>query len=281
MSRLAGIPHASVCGGRGRCSTCRVRIEGPSANCRRPGRRAEGADADRRARNVRLACQFRPPPGHYVTRCCHPRPTRSRPARQRRRRPRAPSPCCSPICAASRRSRRAALRCGVPAQPLFPRMVRPRGGRRAARQVHRRWRDGDLRPEDRAAPASRRWRGPAHASRWKCSTRPYRRTRPAAADRDRYARRPGHRRRDGPRARHGEPHGHRRYRQHGEPPGEPDEGTGLRAGRLAGAAEHRRGQPAGSNGSATTSKCVAGRPAWPCAPWRWGAGLPPITWDGR
>src|SRR2546426_1125915 len=25
-SRLAGIPHASVCGGRGRCSTCRVRI---------------------------------------------------------------------------------------------------------------------------------------------------------------------------------------------------------------------------------------------------------------
>src|SRR5262249_41496843 len=25
-SRQAGIPHASVCGGRGRCSTCRVRI---------------------------------------------------------------------------------------------------------------------------------------------------------------------------------------------------------------------------------------------------------------
>ncbi|MFQ5958358.1 MAG: 2Fe-2S iron-sulfur cluster-binding protein [Alphaproteobacteria bacterium] len=25
-SRGAGIPHASVCGGRGRCSTCRVRI---------------------------------------------------------------------------------------------------------------------------------------------------------------------------------------------------------------------------------------------------------------
>ena len=24
MSRIAGIPHASVCGGRGRCSTCRV-----------------------------------------------------------------------------------------------------------------------------------------------------------------------------------------------------------------------------------------------------------------
>src|SRR2546425_4382266 len=25
-SRLAGILHASVCGGRGRCSTCRVRV---------------------------------------------------------------------------------------------------------------------------------------------------------------------------------------------------------------------------------------------------------------
>ncbi|PYN40498.1 MAG: adenylate/guanylate cyclase domain-containing protein [Candidatus Rokuibacteriota bacterium] len=60
-SRLAGIPHASVCGGRGRCSTCRVRI-------------AKGLDAlpaptevERRvlarvgaAPDVRLACQTRP-----------------------------------------------------------------------------------------------------------------------------------------------------------------------------------------------------------------------------
>ena len=28
-SRIAGIPHASVCGGRGRCSTCRVRVWRP------------------------------------------------------------------------------------------------------------------------------------------------------------------------------------------------------------------------------------------------------------
>ena len=27
-SRVAGIPHASVCGGRGRCSTCRIRVRG-------------------------------------------------------------------------------------------------------------------------------------------------------------------------------------------------------------------------------------------------------------
>ena len=60
-SRSAGIPHASVCGGRGRCSTCRIRI----------GRGLEGlgepatAEAKVLARvgaapNVRLACQLRP-----------------------------------------------------------------------------------------------------------------------------------------------------------------------------------------------------------------------------
>ncbi len=29
MSRIGGVPHASVCGGRGRCSTCRVKVGGP------------------------------------------------------------------------------------------------------------------------------------------------------------------------------------------------------------------------------------------------------------
>ena len=60
-SRAAGIPHLSICGGRGRCSTCRVRVtEGlerqPSAN------EAERATLTRiRAPdNVRLACQLRP-----------------------------------------------------------------------------------------------------------------------------------------------------------------------------------------------------------------------------
>ncbi len=61
-SRFAGIPHASVCGGRGRCSTCRVRvIRGaeslPPASVdelRVLGR--VGAPA-----HVRLACQVRPP----------------------------------------------------------------------------------------------------------------------------------------------------------------------------------------------------------------------------
>jgi adenylate cyclase len=60
-SRFAGIPHASVCGGRGRCSTCRVRIRdgrldlpAPSEGERRVLARV-GAAPD-----VRLACQTRP-----------------------------------------------------------------------------------------------------------------------------------------------------------------------------------------------------------------------------
>jgi adenylate cyclase len=60
-SRLAGIPHASVCGGRGRCSTCRVRVRGeihsidpPTEDELRVLRRI-GATS-----NVRLACQLRP-----------------------------------------------------------------------------------------------------------------------------------------------------------------------------------------------------------------------------
>ena len=61
VSRLNGIPHASVCGGRGRCSTCRVRVlEGednlpaPSADELRVLERV-GAPP-----KVRLACQAAP-----------------------------------------------------------------------------------------------------------------------------------------------------------------------------------------------------------------------------
>jgi adenylate cyclase len=60
-SRTRGIPHAAVCGGRGRCSTCRVRV----------GKGAEGLEPltpeeqrvlarIRAAPDVRLACQLRP-----------------------------------------------------------------------------------------------------------------------------------------------------------------------------------------------------------------------------
>jgi adenylate cyclase len=60
-SRMAGIPHASVCGGRGRCSTCRIRVAGAGAlvPAALPEER-KVLDRVRAASDVRLACQFRP-----------------------------------------------------------------------------------------------------------------------------------------------------------------------------------------------------------------------------
>jgi len=60
-SRMAGIPHASVCGGRGRCSTCRIRVEGSQEALVTPA--AKEVKVLRRvgaAPDVRLACQLRP-----------------------------------------------------------------------------------------------------------------------------------------------------------------------------------------------------------------------------
>jgi adenylate cyclase len=57
------VPHASVCGGRARCSTCRIRVIGDCASLPRPSNREAfvlnrvGSDADPA---IRLACQLRP-----------------------------------------------------------------------------------------------------------------------------------------------------------------------------------------------------------------------------
>lgn len=60
-SRAAGIPHVSVCGGRGRCSTCRVRILEGLEDLPPPGERERATLAKIRApRDVRLACQLHP-----------------------------------------------------------------------------------------------------------------------------------------------------------------------------------------------------------------------------
>ena len=60
-SRWSGIPHELICGGRGRCSTCRVRIGVGSEQLAPPGpnerRTLERIGAPPR---VRLACQIRP-----------------------------------------------------------------------------------------------------------------------------------------------------------------------------------------------------------------------------
>ncbi|MFZ2157475.1 MAG: adenylate/guanylate cyclase domain-containing protein [Bradyrhizobium sp.] len=57
------VPHASVCGGRARCSTCRIRVIGDCAALPEPSKREAfvlnrvGAGADPA---IRLACQLRP-----------------------------------------------------------------------------------------------------------------------------------------------------------------------------------------------------------------------------
>ncbi|MFO1075366.1 MAG: adenylate/guanylate cyclase domain-containing protein [Geminicoccaceae bacterium] len=67
-SNLNGIPHASVCGGHGRCSTCRVRVGAGAERLPPP------APAERRVltrirapADVRLACQIRPTASLAVT----------------------------------------------------------------------------------------------------------------------------------------------------------------------------------------------------------------------
>jgi adenylate cyclase len=60
-SRWADIPHASVCGGRGRCSTCRVRIVAGGEALSAPSVLERATLAGIGApEGVRLACQIRP-----------------------------------------------------------------------------------------------------------------------------------------------------------------------------------------------------------------------------
>lgn len=61
-SRSGGIPHASVCGGRGRCSTCRVLILDAEPGSLDPPNTLENRVLEKLnlPPNVRLACQVRP-----------------------------------------------------------------------------------------------------------------------------------------------------------------------------------------------------------------------------
>jgi len=60
-SRSFHLPHASMCGGRARCSTCRVRITAGEENCP-PAETDEQETLERIGAppDVRLACQLRP-----------------------------------------------------------------------------------------------------------------------------------------------------------------------------------------------------------------------------
>jgi len=67
-SRQNDIPHASFCGGRGRCTTCRVRVDSGIDKLPAPNaieRRALQKIGE--PENVRLACQTRPSAGCAVT----------------------------------------------------------------------------------------------------------------------------------------------------------------------------------------------------------------------
>jgi adenylate cyclase len=60
-SRTAGIPHVSVCGGRGRCSTCRIQIlSGLEGQPEPESRERATLKSIAAGRDVRLACQLRP-----------------------------------------------------------------------------------------------------------------------------------------------------------------------------------------------------------------------------
>jgi adenylate cyclase len=61
ISREAGIPHAAVCGGRARCSTCRVRVNDGSELLPAPGQpEARLLARLGNPKDVRLACQITP-----------------------------------------------------------------------------------------------------------------------------------------------------------------------------------------------------------------------------
>jgi adenylate cyclase len=76
ISRLNGVPHASVCGGRARCSTCRVRIEEGLDTLPLPTFPEAVTLASINApANVRLACQIRPVGPLTVTRLLRPTTT--------------------------------------------------------------------------------------------------------------------------------------------------------------------------------------------------------------
>ena len=73
ISRRHRIPHASICGGRARCSTCRVRVE-PLGGALLPPGEAEAAtlSAIRAPHDVRLACQLRVTQSMRITRLLRP-----------------------------------------------------------------------------------------------------------------------------------------------------------------------------------------------------------------
>jgi adenylate cyclase len=82
ISRNSGVPHVSVCGGRARCSTCRVRVLEHSLPLTPPNdAEARTLKAISAAPDVRLACQWRPSGKVMVLRLVQPLSGKSAAAR--------------------------------------------------------------------------------------------------------------------------------------------------------------------------------------------------------
>jgi adenylate cyclase len=81
ISRTNNVAHTSVCGGRARCSTCRVRIDSGAANLHPPEfEEAVTLGAIKAPAGVRLACRLRPIMPVTVTRLVLPQATAKRTA---------------------------------------------------------------------------------------------------------------------------------------------------------------------------------------------------------
>jgi adenylate cyclase len=214
MSRIAGIPHASVCGGRGRCSTCRVRIGGEDRAKLPPASAEEQKVLSRVGApdNVRLACQLRPPPGRY--RVTPLLPASAGPVEAYRRQPQAHGgEHYVAILFADIRGFTSISEGKLPYDVVFI--------------LNRYFRATGHAIEAHGACPRRSQRGPVG------------RPRHATAHRDRPACRTGHRRRNGLRTR-GPDHGDRRYRQYGQPSRVLDQGIRRRTSRISGTAGQRR-----------------------------------------
>jgi adenylate cyclase len=85
ISRMHDVPHISVCGGRARCSTCRVGVESGLADLPAPTAAEAATLASIKAPpHVRLACQMRPNRPVTVTRLVAPPVAQRNPVRDAR-----------------------------------------------------------------------------------------------------------------------------------------------------------------------------------------------------
>ena len=191
-SRVGNIPHASVCGGRGRCSTCRVLITACDPGCLERPEAVEKRVLDKLGLppNVRLACQVRPK-GNIS---CEPLLPPDVSAKNGHRRH-----VCRPQGIYRTFREQTALRRGLHVEPVFPlHGYGHRGRRRAHRQVHRRRHHGVVRRNGarrtRRHPPGARRRQRDVASLATDERAVEERPRPAAASGNRNPLRSGHRR---------------------------------------------------------------------------------------